>query len=142
MDLQVTGSCLSAPRAAEARDALSVKLNLVQQMLPAPPFHALEAKCCFPTSATPYPPPWSRSSKVGVGSAVPSAVSTNPWVLEPMAGTRSLTTPSSLWGRCISASSCQLFLSKQLGVWAAACSLKASEIFVTALLVLILLEQK
>lgn len=49
---------------------------------------------------------------------------------------------SSLWGRCISVLSCQLFLIKQLGVWAAACSLKASEIFVAALLVLILLEQK
>lgn len=49
---------------------------------------------------------------------------------------------SSLWGRCISVLSCQLFLIKQLGVWAAAGSLKASEIFVAALLVLILLEQK
>lgn len=49
---------------------------------------------------------------------------------------------SSLSGRGIQISSCQVFLFKQPGVWAAACSLKASEIFVDALLVLILLEQK
>lgn len=66
--------------AAEARDAPSVTLN--QQMLSAPTFHALEAKCYFLTSLFPCLPLRSHSSKVGVDSALPSAVSTGPWGLE------------------------------------------------------------
>lgn len=52
----------------------------------APTFHALGAKCCFPTIPFPYLPQWSHPSKVGVDSAMPSAVSTGLWMLKSVTG--------------------------------------------------------
>jgi len=126
-------------------------------MLSAPSLHILEAKCYFPISPPSlyYPTEPFRCYKVGRDTAalvwfygcraVSGRINDTRHSASLLLGSPRLDgCPgcSSLSGRCIRISSCQVFLFKQLGVWAAACSLKASEIFVAALLVLILLEQK
>lgn len=154
---QRLGTRVSMPEAPWSRGSRSNGYSpcyplLVQQTLSAPSFHILEAKCNFPISPpSPYSPPWNHLN-AGERGGTPPPVSVlgtqgcarwSRWH-QAQRSPRLNARPAraSLSGRGIWISSCQVFLSKQLGVWAAACSLKASEIFQAALLVPILLEQK